>query len=333
MTTAIVRVYETEQQARDAVGKLRAEGFPKDAVLLVTPASKGDAETVEPLSMAVKAGFVPQPHAKAYTGLLDQGRSLVATRAPFGQALPAERALDSCGPIDAGLEKPEGRPVAWEVGAPLSSALLLPVLSRRRAEAFSMSFGFPTLAADQTARFGNLARSDYALFGQPSLSRNPAPLSSIFRIKTVSGKTGPSWNSSFGMPLLSQDPAPLSARIGLETLRGKPRSAEPAPFSANLGMPPLTRGRSALSRLFGELASPHFALFGRNPLMDKAAPLSSLFGLGTSSGKSGASWTSSFGLPMLTSGQGPVLATIPMLSRNPAPLSSLFGLRVLSIYQ
>jgi hypothetical protein len=326
-------MYETEQQARDAVGKLRGEGFPKDIILFVSPAARSPEETVEPLSIAIQAGFLRQSEAKAYSGLLEQGRYMVAVRAPFGEARSATQVLDSFGPVDTGLPKPQARSIAWEVGAPLSSALLLPALSRHRPDAFSMSFGFPTLTSSPTPRYGSLASSDYALFGQPSLSRNPAPLSSIFNIPTVSGKSGPSWKSSLGFPMLSQNPAPLSTLLGMHLLRGAPRPSEPAPFSASMGMPPLSQGRTFLSRWFGELGNPHFALFGRNPLMDKAAPLSSMFGLKTISGKAGASWRSSFGLPLLTSGQGPVLSTIPMLARSPTPFSSLFGLRVLSIYQ
>jgi hypothetical protein len=325
-------MYETEKQARDAVGKLRGEGFPKDTIfLLANPAPKSDEETAEPLSMAIKAGFIPRQHLSVYNELLQQGRSLVAVRAPFGQARLATGILDSCGPVDTGIRPPERRSIAWEPGAPLSSALLLPPLSRHKPDAFSMSFGFPTLASGPTTR-AKLADPHMAVFGQPSMSRNPAPLSSIFHIKTISGKSGASWRSSFGLRMLSDNPAPFSSWLGLHLLKDKPRPSEPAPFSAGLGIPTLSKGRSVLSRMFGELGSPHFALFGRNPLIDKAAPLSSAFGLKMLSGKSGSSWTSSFGLPMLTAGQGPALG-VPWLSRSPAPFSSFFGLRVLSRYQ
>jgi hypothetical protein len=326
-------MYETEKQARDAVGKLRAEGFPKNTVLRVSPAAESTEETVEPLSIAIQAGFLRPSDARIYTALLEQGRYMVSVRAPFGEARSATEIMDGFDPVDAGIPKPQKRSIAWEVGAPLSSALLLPILSRHGPDAFSMSFGFPTLTSGPTPRYGSLASSDYALFGQPSLSRNPAPLSSLFNMPTLSGKSGPSWTSSLGFPMLSQSPAPLSSLLGMHLLRGTPRHSEPAPFSASIGMPPLSHGRTFLSRWFGELGSPHFALFGRNPLIDKAAPLSSMFGLKILSAKARASWRSSFGLPLLTRGQGPVLGTIPMLSRNPTPLSSLFGMRVLSIYQ
>jgi hypothetical protein len=93
----------------------------------------------------------------------------------------------------------------------------------------------------------------------------------------------------------------------------------------------MSRGSSFLSRLFPALASPRFALFGRNPLIDSAAPLSSLFGLKTLSGKSGPAWRSSFGIPMLA--RRPYSLGSPSLLRNPAPLSSVLGLRVLGRYQ
>ncbi len=140
------------------------------------------------------------------------------------------------------------------------------------------------------------------------------------------------WRSSFGLPLLSSDPAPLSSKLGLLVSTGGPLRGHPAPLSTILGLPALSHGRSVLSRLFGELASAHFALFGRSALSSRAAPLSSLVGLKTLSGRSGPSWSRSFGLPILTSGS-PSSFGLPLLSRNPAPLSSLFGLRVLSRYQ
>jgi hypothetical protein len=46
----------------------------------------------------------------------------------------------------------------------------------------------------------------------------------------------------------------------------------------------------------------------------------------------GSSWRSSFGIPLLTAG-APLSLGLPLLSRSPAPLSSVFGLRVLSRYQ
>ncbi len=334
MTDPIVRMYETEQQARDAVSELREEGFPEDRIFLVTPGAGIDEGPSEAISRAIMAGHVLRSHAQVYAQGIQGGRSLVVVHAPFGSGVLATRTMDSFGPVDTGIRLPERRSPAWDEAAPLSSALQLRSILRDRPAPFSATVSLPTLSRGRSflsSLFRELARSDFALFGRSELSPNPAPLSSLFGLKTVSESEGPR-RSSFGLPLLSQDPAPLSSRLGLLLLTEGPLRNQPAPLSATLGLPALSRGRSFLSRIVGELASSNFALFGRDPLSRNAAPLSSLFGLKTLSGKTGPSWTSSFGLPLLSRPR-PQSLGLPLLSRNPAPLSSLFGLRVLSRYQ
>lgn len=335
MTTPIVRLYETEQKARDAVGKLAEEGFPKETIFLVKPTFERDAGTADDLAVAAMAGFVPQDQVAVYAEGLKQGRSVVAIRAPFGQGALATHILDSCGPMETGLELPKGRPIAWEVGAPLSSAFLLPIILRNKPAPFSGTFGLPMLSSGRTfgSKYKELASSDYAFFGRSRLSQKAAPLSSLFGLKTLSTKARTSRTSSFGLPLLSQNAAPLSSKLGMHLLTGRLPPHEPAPFSAHLGLPTLSPGRSFLSRIFGELGSPNFALFGRSRLSQKAAPLSSLFGLATISDKSGPSWTSSFGLPLLSERSRPFNLGVPLTARNPAPLSSLLGLPLLTKYQ
>jgi hypothetical protein len=120
--------------------------------------------------------------------------------------------------------------------------------------------------------------------------------------------------------------------LGLHAVTERLPRHHPAPFSAHIGMPPLSRGRSFLSRMFPALTNPRFALFGRNPIISSPAPLSSLFGMKTLKERS-APWEKSFGWPLLMKKGRPTSLGLPLLSRNPAPLSSLFGLRVLSIFQ
>jgi hypothetical protein len=328
-------MYETEKKARDAIGKLKDEGFPADTIFLVKPVSEGQAGTAGDLSVAVMAGFVPRQHADVYAAALPKGRSIVSIRAPFGQGKLATAILDGCGPVDVGVGLPQERPIGWEEGAPLSSALLLPTLLRNKPAPFSSLMSFPILSDRLTfgaSRYKLLADSEYTFFAPKQLSDNPAPLSSMFKLSLLSGRTGPAWRSSFGLPMLSRNPVPLSSLLGLNLLKAPARRTDPAPFSATIGLPTLSHGRTFLSRLFGELASPHFALFGRNPLTRNAAPLSSMFGFRILSHKGGSSWTSSFGLPLL-GGPGPSLSGLPLLSRNPAPLSSLLGLPTLSRFQ
>lgn len=63
MAQPIARIFETDQQARDAAAKLREEGFPEDMNFLVTSASSAPpscgsglaSATVRPLSATSKA--------------------------------------------------------------------------------------------------------------------------------------------------------------------------------------------------------------------------------------------------------------------------------------
>jgi hypothetical protein len=359
MTNPIVRVYESEQQARDAAGSLKDEGFRPEDIYLLTPAS-GEELGLPPtaVSDAILAGRTLGKHASRYAAYLAEGRSLVAIRPPYGYSQLAINILAGYGPLETEPRPPERSSTAWDEAAPLSSALQLPPLKRNRPAPFSSLLGLKTLSpggrTSLSSMAGELTSPHFAFFGASRLAREAAPLSSFFHLGTVSRSKGP-WRSSLGFPLLSSDPAPLSSAIGLLPLSGGPLRTHPAGFSATLGLPTLSHGRTFLSRLFGELASPHFALFGRSGLSRKAAPLSSLVGLKPLSGKSGPRWRSSFGFPMLMRGSQTSFG-FPMLSRsrsvlsafgeltspdyalfgrvalnpNPAPLSSLAGLKTLS---
>lgn len=406
MTDPIVRVYESEQQARDAANRLKEEGFPPDEVYLVTPVSGEEVDPAATVSSALLAGRVLGKQTQRCAQFVEGGRSVVAVRPPFGYSQLAMNILADHGPIETEPRPSQRSSMAWDEGAPFSSAFQLRTIQRNQPAPFSSLLGLGTLSRGGRSffatLFGELTDPHFALFGRPTLSPEPAPLSSLFGLKILSVSREP-WRSSLGLPLLLRNPAPLSSSIGLLTLTGRPLRQHPSPFSAVLGLPTLSRGRTFLSRLFGELgsphfalfgrsglsrkaapfsslvglktlsgksglawrrsfgvrmlmggkpssfgfpilshrrtflsgpfgelASPHFALFGRSSLSRKAAPLSSLVGLKTLSGKSGPAWRRSLGVPMLTGRGSPTSLGLPLLSRNPAPLSSLFGLRVLS---
>ena len=207
MLEPIVRMYATEQQARDAVRRLKDEGFPEDTIFLVTPQSGG---TTEAIAAAVMAGYVLRSHARVYAEGIQGGRSLVVVRAGFGLAQDAIDILDGFGPVDAGLRRSGEPSIGWDEAAPLSSAFRLPVLIRRSPTPVSRTFGMPPLSRGRTgwlsALFGELTRHDYAFsagFGLPLTSRNAAPLSSLFGLKTVTASSGP-WQKSLGLPLLTR---------------------------------------------------------------------------------------------------------------------------------
>jgi hypothetical protein len=110
---------------------------------------------------------------------------------------------------------------------------------------------------------------------------------------------------------ISRRPAPLSNALGWRVLSDKP-----APLSEFWGLNTVKQGRSFLSRMFGEIGNPNYALFGEPTPVLNPAPLSSMFGLALLSGKGGDNWTKSLGFSLL--------------SQNPAPLSKFFGMPLLS---
>lgn len=332
MTTPVVRVYGTEQQASQAVARLKEYGFAEEGILAVGPAPEGQADSAKAVSSAVRAGFVPQERAKHYADAVRQGQSLVAVRPPFGRGQVAIDILDSLGPVATGLER-QGSRISWDVAAPLSSGLRAPALWRGQPTPFSRLTGGQILLRGRTfaAKYPELTRPEWTFssrLGLRLLSRNQAPRSSL------SGKAAPSWTRSLGLPLLASGPTPFSSSLGLGFLTGRLRFDQPAPFSAMLGLPSLKWGRSILSRLFGELGSPYLALFGRSSLSSNGAPLSGLIAQPIL-WQDAAPLSTRIGQPTLHEGRAPFSSalTLPLLWQTPAPLSSLLRLPVLSRYQ
>lgn len=226
MPNLIVRMYDTDERARDAVAKLKAEGFPDDVILALTP---GAAQSV---ADAIVAGRMMGHRAEFYAERVKQGRSLVAVDAPFGRGEFVTGILDGCGPVDLDLEVPEdpGR-VRGDRAAPLSAAMGWQVLSRRNPTPLSDSLGLPTTARNEFYLTSELASPDYALsesMGMRLLSRNAAPFSSKLGLPLLSRK--------LPRTRLMNNPSPLSSALGMATL-----SRNPAPLSCMLGLATLTR--------------------------------------------------------------------------------------------
>ena len=120
-------------------------------------------------------------------------------------------------------------------------------------------------------------------------------------------------------------------------------AGNPAPFSETLGLPVLSEARS-MTELPQRNSYTFGSFLGIGLRSDKAAPLSSMFGMPTASRGPGER---SFGMSLLSSNPAPLssmfaLKTLsapkqdwvssfgfPLLSRNPTPLSSLFGIPTL----
>ncbi len=198
------RMYATEQQALDAVEKLREEGFPTDTIFTLVPGGEGDKALADKVRTGIKAGFIPESEGRIYARCMELGRSLVFIRVAFGYGLIATEILDSCDPVDT-HHLPE--PGAAFSSAPLSAAMGWPVIKGDQAAPLSSLFGFPALKSSSAFSFG----------AGSLLSDKATPLSSMFGLKTLISQDQ-STDSSFGMPLLSRNPAPFSSLLGLPLL-------------------------------------------------------------------------------------------------------------------
>ena len=125
MSTLIVRMYATAEQAGAAVAKLKEAGFRDEQILELSP---GSARSV---ASALRAGQMMGHSVGFYAERVEQGRFLVAIDPPFGSGQAATQALDGSGPVDRDLAAPADTARSeWGEGAPLSAALGWTVLSR-----------------------------------------------------------------------------------------------------------------------------------------------------------------------------------------------------------
>lgn len=188
-----VRMYATEQQARDAIAMLIAEELPKESIHLITPVQGGEKEAVR---RAVDTGKLPSSHARAAEAALGQGRSVLSVALPYaGQAVLD--IMDSFSPVDTPVKSVS----TYTDPAPLSGLLGLPTLTRR---------------SDATARL--LPSDSYFMSFFPLLSNNQRGKNSSLGFPTLT--KGKSKNSSFGLPLLSKSGTPFSSMLGLKMLTG-----------------------------------------------------------------------------------------------------------------
>lgn len=336
MTSPIVRVYDTAEQAQQASAKLEEKGLPEKLMLLITPESGPDA-----LANGVRSGMIPSARGEAYSAQLAEGRSLVAVNAPFGLGREVLIVLERYHPVSTGLETAlgAGPTVGWDTAAPLSSAIVAPTLWRGHPTPLSSIIGFSPLSRQLTfdSMLSSLTGPDWTFsskIGMGLLSKRQTYEGRLGGVERSSGKTGDMLRSRFGFPLLSRNPAPLSSALGLEVKKDKQGPNAPAPFSAYFGLKLLSPRLSFLSRMFRPLANPRFAMFGRNPLSSNPAPLSSLIGQSTLMDNP-TPLSSKLGRAVLSNDPAPLSSkfSLGLLSRNPAPLSSVFSLPVLTRYQ
>jgi hypothetical protein len=99
--------------------------------------------------------------------------------------------LDAAGPIDSGVVEVSDRATPYDPAAPISSAFRLPV-KVDFATPISAFLVWPVITKNgrtlcSLLGLPEIADSSFALFGEPALSRNPAPLSSKLGLPLLKG--------------------------------------------------------------------------------------------------------------------------------------------------
>jgi hypothetical protein len=239
MVDVIARLYATEQQANDAVSKLKAAGFANDSVARVGPPPKATEEGAPEPAAPEPANALERELAATHGAELPDGRWLVAVAAPFGRGVLATSILEGAGALDEPLPRVAGRTGvanrdaaadSWGPAAPLSRLLGMPLLSNEAAP-LSAKFGWPMKSKREYYFVSELQREGAPLskaLGLPTkterrhfltsgLSSEAAPLSSKLGIRTLSDEPAP-LSAKFGWSLLKNNPTPLSSMLGLKVL-------------------------------------------------------------------------------------------------------------------
>jgi hypothetical protein len=212
-----VRVYETEEQAAEAVTNLQQAGFAAAGLLHVTPATADAAGAAKAAGMADLGRFAAEQTAL--------GRSVVGVQPPFGQGKVAVASLDAAGPLT--------------VEMPADKAKATAASKTSGATPLSDKFGWSVLSDNPTplsSMFGWKVKSEKTFFMVSELKNDPTPLSSMFGWKVKSEKT------FFMVSELKNNPAPLSSMFGWRTKSDQRHymvsklSNDPAPLSSKLGM-------------------------------------------------------------------------------------------------
>jgi len=224
--TGYARMYETEQQANDAVNELRANEFPENAVFMMTPGAGFEGqETLEAIANAVMTGSLLGDKADTYVQGLRRGYSVVAVEAPFGFGQPAVDILESFGPVDSIKNQPQEprKASAWDSDTPLSTALGLSLIKSDKPAPLSDYWGIPTLSGRRSMLswlFGQPLSPNFkfsSMLGLGLLTRSGTPLSSLFGVSTTTATPGPV-TAGFGMPLQTSSSTPLSTMLKLPLL-------------------------------------------------------------------------------------------------------------------
>ncbi|MBX9608331.1 MAG: hypothetical protein K2Y51_19085 [Gammaproteobacteria bacterium] len=190
MSQTIVRVYDSEAKAQQAVDALVLKGFGTDLINLVAPSEP--AQSLEDIAAAIRAGYVLKGYAKAYAACVQRGLTVLSMRAPFGTGLVVTRLMDAPGPVASGVPEQHEAGPTWDEATPLSSALNLPVLAKS-GTTFSGFWQLPMVMKE-----GERSRTLFSV--NFKRGANAAPFSSLLGLPLLSKKW--TFSSMLGLPLV-----------------------------------------------------------------------------------------------------------------------------------
>jgi thiamine monophosphate kinase len=146
MTVIAIRIYDTPQNAKGAVTKLKKSHVNDSQIAVVS----GEGKAAADVATAIAAVGIPAANAKALAESVAKGGTLVAVCPLFGKAYEAAEILDSFSPTEAcelatgmqpeaGSDATSGQALSAAAGwsllssnaTPLSDKLGLPVLSKK----------------------------------------------------------------------------------------------------------------------------------------------------------------------------------------------------------
>lgn len=190
----IGRIYETEAQARAAMGNLKEDGFAEETMFLVPPGTMADA---------MPAG-VPRDQAFTYARGIAHGHTLLLVQAAFGWGEKVSQIMDAFGPV---------------------STRSLPMLRPRNPSPFSNLFGMPTLSTRGRSYFSrafpeqtNPGFHASSKVGMKLLSQTKDTWAKSFGLPLLTQKKG-TWEKSFGLPLLSRKKGTWEKSFGFPLLK------------------------------------------------------------------------------------------------------------------
>ena len=128
MSSEISRMYATAEAAAQCRSRAWARKASTRFTSSILPSAReGSNIPVSAIAAQIAQGNVLLADARIYAEGVAKGGSLVTIHAPFGSGMKALNILEFHGPVDSGMPAPE--PVKlWDEAAPMSSALMMPVL-------------------------------------------------------------------------------------------------------------------------------------------------------------------------------------------------------------